>query len=479
MPDGGVPVRAVAVRVDPGNPAPRISLLCGGICQFGIAGVDSGVVPDGTVGDILFFLRIIGFVKEERPPRFIPDKPVVDHAFITRDDHFAVVGKIFFILRKRSKIDLGILAFEIRQVAQFSRPDGSAAELSVKHEMIVPVCLDLFVGEFPFSLFRLHKVPAGEMTGAVMQAHPVEPARFHRADGGLQLVHVDPERGIRRIPVPVDRTRQTRHNHFIHHRDRFSVAERLNLHTELSIRTRTRKITDRTAFAFGVRQSRCLAIQIRNRALYGHIVRFSCDIIVQHRRLILKLNTGNGSIGIRQEQGNLMFAGRFVIRLALFGNAERIHIELSPAGDLEHTCQPFRRQMKRNAGSLPLITARLQHLTAAAPRSLNRSGKIAGSFVGERDRDLPVRSTCDKRFRSDADRFIRCGIQFQRRFTGGTGHGRIRLHNRTGLMVCRQLIPSALQPFRQSAVTQKIDCSDRLALDLFQFFLFQHFILPR
>ena len=43
-------------------------------------------------------------------------------------------------------------------------------------------------------------------------------------------------------------------------------------------------------------------------------------------------------------------------------------------------------------------------------------------------------------------------------------------------MVFRQLVPTALQSFRQSTVAQEIYSPDRFAFDLFQFFLFQHVV---
>ena len=83
---------------------------------------------------------------------------------------------------------------------------------------------NLPVGEMPLPLFGLHKVPAGEVAGAVVETDPVEAARLHRPDGGFQLICMDAERTVRRIFFPVERTRQACDDHLIDNGYRFPIA---------------------------------------------------------------------------------------------------------------------------------------------------------------------------------------------------------------------------------------------------------------
>ena len=104
------------------------------------------------------------------------------------------------------------------------------------------------------------------------------------------------------------------------------------------------------------------------------------------------------------------------------------------------------------------------------------TGELPAPPVGEGDRDRTKRIACGKRFRKNTDLFICRGIQFQRRFPGGTDDRRIRFDKGAGLMVSRELAPAALQPLRQCAVAEEVHTSGRFSDDPPHLFCFQKFV---
>ena len=203
----GVPGgRAAARRAEGRDPAVRIAFLRSETGQFREPGVRFGVVAKTPVGPILPLCCIVAPVEEERKPGLVPDEPVVDDSLVAPGHGFAVPGKVRFMFRQRREVDLCIAVPEAGKIFHVRRPCGTPPELSVQKNVILPERLNLPVGEMPLPLFGLHKVPAGEVAGAVVKTDPVEAARLHRPDGGLLQIHVNAEGTLRRILPLVNRT---------------------------------------------------------------------------------------------------------------------------------------------------------------------------------------------------------------------------------------------------------------------------------